>query len=154
MNELFTSHWNLNPRNQDLNPAKTHGTWFQDLIKLRFLMSQHRKNSVRDNVIDKKWAYSDSEGNTLHRVWAIAEDEGGYKKWTVSFLGCCSVGQLYLTLCNPVYCSRPGLPVPHHLLEFAQTHVRGVSDTIQPSHPLSSPSPPAFNLSQHQGLFH
>ena len=116
-------------------------------------MSHHRNKSVRDNVIDKKWAYSDSEGNTLHRVWAIAEDEGGYKKWTVSFLGCCSVGQLYLTLCNPVDCSRPGLPVPHHLLEFAQTHVRGVSDTIQPSHPLSSPSPPAFNLSQHQGLF-
>ena len=153
MNELFTSHWNLNPRNQDLNPAKTHGTWFQDLIKLRFLMSHHRKNSLRDNVIDKKWAYSDSEGNTLHRVWGIAEDEGGCKKWTVLFLGCCSVSQLYLTLCSPVDCSRPGLPVPHHLLEFAQTHVHGASDIIQPSHPLSSPSPPAFNLSQHQGLF-
>ena len=50
-------------------------------------------------------------------------------------------------------CSTPGLPVHHQLLEFTQTHVHWVSDAIQPSHPLSSPSPPAFNLSQHQGLF-
>ena len=49
--------------------------------------------------------------------------------------------------------STPGFPVFHHLLEFAQTHVHWVSDAIQPSHPLSSPSPAAFNLSQHQGLF-
>ena len=50
-------------------------------------------------------------------------------------------------------CSTPGLPVHHQLLEFTQTHVLWVSDTIQPSHPLSIPSPPTFNLSQHQGLF-
>ena len=50
-------------------------------------------------------------------------------------------------------CSTPGFPVLHHLLEFAQTHVHRVDDAIQPSHPLSSPSPPALNLSQHQGLF-
>ena len=50
-------------------------------------------------------------------------------------------------------CSTPGFPVHHQLLELAQTHVHWVSDDIQPSHPLSSPSPPAFNLSQHQGLF-
>ena len=50
-------------------------------------------------------------------------------------------------------CSTPGLPVHHQLLEFTQTHVHWVADAIQPSHPLSSPSPPAFNLSQHQGLF-
>ena len=48
--------------------------------------------------------------------------------------------------------SKPGLPVHHQLLEFTQTHVHQVSDAIQPSHPLSSPSPPTFNLSQHQGL--
>ena len=47
----------------------------------------------------------------------------------------------------------PGLPIHHQLLEFTQTHVHHISDAIQPSHPLSSPSPPAFNLSQHQGLF-
>ena len=50
-------------------------------------------------------------------------------------------------------CSTPGLPVHHQLLEFTQTYVHWVSDAIQPSHPLSSPSPPSFNLSQHQGLF-
>ena len=64
-----------------------------------------------------------------------------------------SVAQLYPTLCHPRDCSTPGLPVHHHLWEFTQTHVRWVGDAIQPSHPLSAPSPPAFNLSQHQGLF-
>ena len=57
------------------------------------------------------------------------------------------------TLYNPMNHSTPGLPVHHQLLEFTQTHVHWVGDAIQPSHPLSSPSPPAFNLSQHQGLF-
>ena len=52
-----------------------------------------------------------------------------------------------------MHCSTPGLPVHRQLLEFTQTHGHWVSDAIQPSHPLSSPSPPAFNLSQHQGLF-
>ena len=56
------------------------------------------------------------------------------------------------TLCNPVYCSTPGFPVHHQLPEFTQTHVHWVGDAIQPSHPLSSPFPPALNLSQHQGL--
>ena len=64
-----------------------------------------------------------------------------------------SVTQSCLTLGDPMDCSMPGLPVHHQLLEFTQTHVQWVSDAIQPSDPLSSPSPPAFNLSQHQGLF-
>ena len=64
-----------------------------------------------------------------------------------------SVTQSCPTLCNSMDCNTPGFPVYHQLLELAQTHVHRVSDTIQPSHPLSSPSPPAFNLSQHQGLF-
>ena len=58
------------------------------------------------------------------------------------------------TLCDPMDCSTPGLPVHHQLPELAQTHVDQVNDAIQPPHPLSSPSPPTFNLSQHQGLFH
>ena len=57
-------------------------------------------------------------------------------------------------LCNPINCSTPGPPVHHQLPEFTQTHVHRVGDTTQPFHPLSSPSPPAFNLSQHQGLFY
>ena len=64
-----------------------------------------------------------------------------------------SVAQPCPTLCDPMDCSTPGLPVHHQLPEFIQTHVHWVVDAIQPSHPLSSPSPSALNLSQHQGLF-
>ena len=64
-----------------------------------------------------------------------------------------SVAQSCPTLCDPMNRSTPGLPVHHQLLEFTQTHVNQVSDAIQPSHPLSSPSPPAPNPSQHQSLF-
>ena len=63
-----------------------------------------------------------------------------------------SVTQSCPTLCNPMNHSTPGLPVHHQLLKSTQTHVHWVSDAIQPSHPLSFPSPPALNLSQHQGL--
>ena len=63
------------------------------------------------------------------------------------------VQSLSSTLCDPMDCSMPGFPVLHHLSELAQTHVHQVSDAIQPSHPLLFLSPPAFNLSQHQGLF-
>ena len=78
--------------------------------------------------------------------------------WILAILAFCllvqfsSVTQLYPTLCNPMDYSTPGLPVHHQLPEFTQTHVHWVADAIHPSHPLSSPSP-AFNLSQHQGLF-
>ena len=64
-----------------------------------------------------------------------------------------SVTQSYPILCNPMDCSTPGLPVHHQLPEFTQTHIHWVGNAIQPSHPLSSSSPPAFNLSQHQDLF-
>ena len=63
-----------------------------------------------------------------------------------------SVAQSCPTLCDPMNRSMPGLPVHRQLLDFTQTHVHQVSDAIQPSHPLSSPSPPALNLSQHQSL--
>ena len=65
-----------------------------------------------------------------------------------------SVTQSCPTLCNPMNRSMPGLPVHHQLLEFTQSHIHRVSDAIQPSHPLSSPSPPAPTPSQHQSLFH
>ena len=64
-----------------------------------------------------------------------------------------SVTQSCPTLCDPMNCSTPGLPVHHQLPEFTQTHIHRVSDAIQPSHPLSSPSPPAPSPSQHQSLF-
>ena len=63
-----------------------------------------------------------------------------------------SVTQLCPTLCDAMGCSTPGLPLHHQLPEFTQTHVHWVGDAIQPSHPLLYPSPPAFNLSQHQEI--
>ena len=70
--------------------------------------------------------------------------------WSLQFS---SVTQLCPTLWDPIDCSTPGFPVRHQLLELAQTHVHQVGDVFQPSHPLLSPYPPIFNLSQHQGLF-
>ena len=64
-----------------------------------------------------------------------------------------SVTQSGLTICDPMDCSTPGFPVHHQLLELIQALVHRVGDAIQQSHPLSSPSPPAFNLSLHQGIF-
>ena len=64
-----------------------------------------------------------------------------------------SVIQLCLTLCDPMNHSMPGLPVPHHLPELVGVHIHSISDAVQPSHPLTLPSPSALDLSQHQGLF-
>ena len=73
------------------------------------------------------------------------------KNWKTAFS---SVQLLsHVRLCDPMDCSTPGFPILHQLPELAQTHVHQVGDAIEPFHPLSSPSPPAFNLSQHQGLF-
>ena len=66
---------------------------------------------------------------------------------------CCSFAKSCPMLCDPMDCSMPGFPVLHHVLEFAQTYIHWVGDAIQPSYLPSSHSPPAFNLSQHQGLF-
>ena len=82
-------------------------------------------------------------GNTDSKGW-------NYSKYKVQFS---SVAQSCLTLCNPMSRSTPGLPVHHQLPEFTETHVHRFGDAIQPSHPLSSPSPPTPNPSQHQSLF-
>ena len=78
-----------------------------------------------------------------------------YTQYSKIYLGYqfSSVTQSCLTLCDPMDCSTPGLSGHHQLPEFTQTHVHWVGHAIQPSHSLSCPSPPAFNLSQHQGLF-
>ena len=73
--------------------------------------------------------------------------------WSFTVYQFSSVAQSCPTLCDPMNCSTPGLPAHHKLLELTQTHVHWVGDAIQPSHPLPSPSPPALNLSQNQGLF-
>ena len=98
---------------------------------------------------------------TIARTWKQprypSTDEWIKKLWYIYTMGYSvqfsSVSQSCLTLCNPMNCSMPGLPVHHQLPEFTQTHVHRVGDASQPSHPLSSPSPPAPNPSQHQSLF-
>ena len=83
--------------------------------------------STTHQALNQAW------GQEVHSVaWA----EATQTSW-------CSVAQSCLTLCNPMDCSMPGFPVHHQLLELAQTYIHGVSDAIQPSHPLPSPSPPA-----------
>ena len=85
------------------------------------------------------------EPGKLHSMWS--------QRVRHDFSSFSSVTQSCLTLCDPMDCSATDFPVHHQHPELAQTHVHRVADAIQPSHPLSSPSPPAFNLSQHQGLF-
>ena len=86
-----------------------------------------------------------------HSICGVARQKGSWATPTKVLRS--SVAQSCPILSDPMDCSTPGLPVHHQLPEFTQTHVHWVGDAIQPSHPLSSPSPPAFNLSQHQGLF-
>ena len=81
-----------------------------------------------------------------------ASDLVYFSAWNSILSQFSSIAQSCPTLCEPIDCSTPGLSVHHQLPEFTQAHIHWVSDAIQPSHPLSSPSPPAFNLSQHQGL--
>ena len=75
------------------------------------------------------------------------------KYWDLKQIAVSSVAQLFPTLCDPMDCSMPGFPVHHQFPELAQTRVHWVDDAIQPLHPLSSPSPAAFSLSQHEGLY-
>ena len=115
---------------------------------------QQRKrwlNSINDsmdmNLSDLQEVLEDS------RAW-FAAVHGVAKSWTpLSTIQFSSVAQSCPTLFNPMDYSMPGFTVHHQLPELAQTHVHRVCVVIQPSHPLSSPSPPTFNLSQHQGLF-
>ena len=86
----------------------------------------------------------------LNKIEGLASNPNTFNSLLTQFG---SVAQSCPTLCDPMNCSTPGLPVHHQLPESIQTHVHRVGDAIQPSHPLSSPSLPALNLSQHQGLF-
>ena len=87
----------------------------------------------------------------IHKEEEPEDGRHDHKKWSERSFS--SVTQLCLNLQDAMVCSTPGFPVHHQLPELAQTHVHWVGDAIQPSHPLSSPSLPAFNLSQHQDLF-
>ena len=99
---------------------------------------------------DRGWAYEE-DGHIPSPV--IQQEDGISKDWIreIKFSSVQSLSRV--RLCNPMNRSTPGLPVHHQLPESTQTHVHRVGDAIQPSHPLSSPSPLAPNPSQHQGLF-
>ena len=116
-------------------PVKGRGVWYC----LSFFT---RKQSIC------KWAQNTEEMTAyVHKMaWQSSSSEAWvYSQWN---LCCCSITKSCLTLCDPMDCSTPGFPVLHYLPEFAQNHVHWVSDAIQPTHPLSPPSPPALSLSQ------
>ena len=131
-------------------------------------LSTHTPHHVQSNSthIQRTLTPSQVPSTTPENTYTIAspQHDGGAStecrlsminlfSFSALFLQFSSVAQSCPTLCDPMECSTPGLPVHHQLPAFAQSHVHQVGDAIQPSHPLSSPSPPAFNLSQHQGLF-
>ena len=97
------------------------------------------------------WLFRLSPRDNTHHCYSHFIDQPNLA--SISSVQFSSVTQSCLTLCDPMNRSTPGLPVHHQLPEFTQTHVHLVSDAIQPSHPLSSPSPPAPNPSQHLSLF-
>ena len=106
------------------------------------------EKNIKENVYICVWItllYSRNEHNIIHQLYF------NFKSSKNRFS---SITQSCPTLCDPMDYSMPGFPALHYLLKFAQTHVQWVYDDIQPSHPLSHPSPPALSLSQHQGLFH
>ena len=129
---------------------------------MRYHLMPIRMAAIKKSTNNKCWRGCKEKGTLLHWWWECKLIQPLWRTvWrflkkleielpSVQFS---SVAQLCLALCVPMNCSMPGLPVHHQLPEFTQTHVHWVGDAIQPCHPLSSPSPPAPNPSQHQSLF-
>ena len=115
-------------------------TWCQYDIKVQAKAKELKHANLYNH---KYWNFKQYNTWILQQGWSMS---------SISSVQFSSFAQSCPTLCNPMNRSTPGLPVQHQLPEFTQTHVHWVSDAIQPSHPLSSPSPPALNLPQHQGL--
>ena len=123
-------------------------------IKNLFVRILEKDMAIHSNVLawEIPWPEAPSrlQSTGFQRVKQLSDWTHMYACISVQFS---LVSQLSPTLCDPMNRSTPGLPVHHQLREFTRTHVHQVSDAIQPSHPLSSPSPPAPNPSQHQSLF-
>ena len=116
----------------------------------------HKQNSHVCTLILVKWCEYYWKKDLLFRVSGDLKTKwtyGGRKDGLITLHQFSSIAQSCWTFCDPMACRMPGFPVHHQLPEYTQTHVHLVGDAIQPCHPLSSPSPPAFNLSQHQALF-
>ena len=120
-----------------------------DILDLTFVAGHPSSSPLPPHFRSKlKGRGEGSSGRILRNTNALEPSVS-----TCLFFQFSSVAQSCPILCDPMNCSMPGLPVHHQLLEFTQTHVHRVGDAIQPSHPLSSPSPPSPNPSQRQGLF-
>ena len=133
------------------HPVRLSGGWNTIMYVKHLLSAWHMVNTL----CEPPWLkYRLKSTVKSPRLWAMLHQEPvpqGLNSWSHGQFS--SVTQSCPTLCDPMNHSTPGLPVHHQLLEFTQTHIHWVSDAIQPSHPLSSPSPSAPNPSQHQSLF-
>ena len=138
------------PMDCRLPGSSVHGI-FQAIVLAWISISFSRSSQPRD------WTWVSRIVDRCFTIWATREVPFTvalvFISSKVHIVQFSSVTQSCLTLCDPMNHSTLGLPVHHQLLEATQTHVHWVGDAIQPSHLLSSPSPPALNLSQHQGLF-
>ena len=139
------------------------GLWIKSRFWVRF--NQYRiyweESFEKSDIFLFVFPVSSTEPNWFKvGVYWIFEDTNEWMRHLILFMTIvtilltrlcflCSVAKSCQILCDPMDCSMPGLPVPHHLLDFAQVHVRCISDTVQPSHHLSSPFPPTLNLSHH-----
>ena len=131
-----------------MNPNVNHELWMIMLYKYRFI-DCNKCTTVVGSV--------DHRGGVAYvgarRVWESSVFSICCVLKAALKSCCCSVTKPCLTVCDPMDCSTPGLPIPHHLLVFAQVHIHRVGDAIQLSYPLSPSSPSTFSHSQHLGLF-
>ena len=155
---LLTSH------QADWVPCPSWRSWWIRVRWAELLKSIRDPSGDEEEVTSPpREGVSAQEGAALRtKIWVLfLGEDGGVEAGESSAkmvsipvqFSYCSAAQSCPTLCNPMDCSIPGFPVLNHLLESAKIHVHWVGDAIQPSHPPLPPSPPAFNLSQHQGLF-
>ena len=136
--------------------GKSEGRWRRGWQRVRWFDGI---TDLMDMNLSKFWVLVMDSETWCAEVQGIAKSQTQLTNWTLilfrSFVfSFSSVQSFSSTLCDPTDCTMAGLPVHHQFPELSQTHVHRVSDAIKPSHPLSSPSPPALNLSQHQGLFY
>ena len=122
-------------------PLRWEGVQYATGEKQRAITNSSRKNEEAGPKRKRRSAVDMSSAEGIVRCIGT---------WNVRSIYCCSVTKSCLTLCDPMDCKLPDFPVLHCLPEFAQTHVHWIGDAIQPSHSLSSPSPPALKISQHQ----